>query len=422
MPDKSSYIVSNLVNLFEKRIEYRKAKEPRKSKLYYDELMANYYKKLRDVKDSGWHLAWVSYAIPSELFYSMDILPFVPEQFAVTVLGQSMGQGEGFEYFDIGVGTGYSRVSCSSHILSLGMAKADVLPPPDLMVVGTIPCDAALVGFEALDHIYKCPIFRVDFPYLGGDLAIQRLVKELEELVSFLEENTGKKLDYDRLKDTLKHSQRSIDYFCRINELRMARPGPLGVREFYTCFIARIYTDGLPDSIRFFQAKYEEVKEMVEKGKGVIPEEKHRLIWWGPAPFHSIQLFDWMAEEYQAVVVADPFNLVKRRRLPDPSDPLACLAKKMLDFPIWKISSFYDGYRDEILREIQRVKDETGLDGAIFFAPFGCRQTSALQRIVRDDLLSLGLPTLTLDGDVTDPRISSFEQMKIPLREFLKIL
>src|SRR3989304_6299512 len=97
MPDKSSHIVNNLIELFEKRIGYRKAREPHKSKIYYDELMYDYYKRLRDVKDSGWHLAWVSYALPSELFYSMDILPFVPEQFAVTVLGQSMGRGEGFE-------------------------------------------------------------------------------------------------------------------------------------------------------------------------------------------------------------------------------------------------------------------------------------------------------------------------------------
>lgn len=149
------------------------------------------------------------------------------------------------------------------------MAKAGVLPPPDFMLVATIPCDAAIVGFEALAHIYKCPIFRLDFPYMGGELAIKRLTRELKDLVSFLEDNTGKKSDYDRLKETLAHSKRSIDYFCRINELRMARPGPLGVREFYTCFIARIYTAGLPDSIRFFQAKYEEIKARVEKSGGV---------------------------------------------------------------------------------------------------------------------------------------------------------
>ena len=71
------------------------------------------------------------------------------------------------------------------------------------------------------------------------------------------------------------------------------------------------------------------------------------------------------------------------------------------------------------LREVEEYK----VDGAIYWAHIGCRQTCATTRIIKDTLMDqAGVPTLIVDHDLADPTYAPAEQLQDKLDEFFELL
>jgi benzoyl-CoA reductase/2-hydroxyglutaryl-CoA dehydratase subunit BcrC/BadD/HgdB len=58
----------------------------------------------------------------------------------------------------------------------------------------------------------------------------------------------------------------------------------------------------------------------------------------------------------------------------------------------------------------------------MLFATPACRVSKTTHRILRDRTMELGVPFLTLDMDISDPRGYSPEQIRTRLEEFVEIL
>jgi benzoyl-CoA reductase/2-hydroxyglutaryl-CoA dehydratase subunit BcrC/BadD/HgdB len=185
----------------------------------------------------------------------------------------------------------------------------------------------------------------------------------------------------------------------------------------------RIAGEGLEDSADFFAAQLREVEERVAKGEGVVPEERFRLTANGAYPFFAMELIDWMQEEYGAVIVADMFNCTPWRPIGDDietADPVELLAKKWLYF--FGMEFFY-GPTDEGLDDVMNEIAEADIDGSIYFTHFGCKQTCGLQKIYRDKILEkMGVATIFVDMDISDPKIVSVDQMKGKIHEYMEML
>jgi benzoyl-CoA reductase/2-hydroxyglutaryl-CoA dehydratase subunit BcrC/BadD/HgdB len=71
---------------------------------------------------------------------------------------------------------------------------------------------------------------------------------------------------------------------------------------------------------------------------------------------------------------------------------------------------------------LDRIVEEYSLDGALLFATPACRQANAAHRRLKDSVERLGLPFLTLDMDIIDPRGYSPEQIRTRLEGFIELL
>ncbi|MBI1987145.1 MAG: 2-hydroxyacyl-CoA dehydratase [Nitrospinae bacterium] len=416
---KERDLMESVVASFEQRLNYRRAHPAAKSKELYVQAMKDYFEMVLRAKEEGKHLAWTSFAVPVELFYAMDTVPFLVEQFCITDLVQRIAQGQGLEYFDIGAGTGFSTETCSPHLATVGMAKDGALPKPDFIIGANSPCDSGLVAFYVLNSLYQCPSFYLDYPYLAGEEAIRYFKRDLERMVKFLEEQTGKKMDYDRLREVMKSSGKAHNDYLKTMQLRKATPAPFGGREAFSLMTIKIYTEGLPQTTEFFETLYRENQEKVDRGEGVLADERHRIAWFGGYPFFFTRITDWMEENFQTVVVGDGLCLIPNTPVEDLSDPLECLARKNMGASYWKITRSFC----HVAEDLGDLSKEFGIDGAVFFASLGCKQNGGQMRMFQDVWREkLGIPTLILDGDVMDPRVVSAEQMKVRLREFFPLL
>jgi hypothetical protein len=178
----------------------------------------------------------------------------------------------------------------------------------------------------------------------------------------------------------------------------------------------------MPESLDFVEAFYQETKEKVEKGEGAIPEERHRLLWLGGMPYYDYRLIDWMEQEFGTVIVLDGTNLFPHQKVPlNLADPIHCLAE-MLVYSQGGWGLYCDFNEFTIGPLIQKCL-EYKIDAAISFVNFGCKQfCGPLDRLLRDEFKKIGVPKLTLDGDINDPRVAPIPQMRAKITDFFQML
>ena len=414
--------IEEMVRFFDKRLQYIQTHPERKSRELHTQIMRAYYQRVADSFRGEVPLAWISIILPPELFLSMDLIHFVAENYTI----QMLAMGKGQQYFDIGAQYGFPTEACSPHLATIGIAKAGILPAPKVMIgIAAPPCDSMTTMFENLSHIYKCPTFWLDWPYRDeadiGEEAIQHFKRELEEMVEFVEEHSGARLNHKRLQEFLEISKITQDYYLKIHELRKNIPSPLNTREAYATFGIRITSEGKPETIEYYESLYQEAMDKVERGIGAVDGERHRMISCGGYPFWYLKLFDWLEEEYKAVMVVDIHNFIQLERIGDTSDPLECLARKMVKSWVAAKSLMrpYGYTADELAQRALEYK----ADSFLYFAHFGCKQGCGRFRVVLDTVKEkTGIPAVIVDMDIANPTIVTAPQIQARVKQYFQML
>lgn len=165
---------------------------------------------------------------PLELLHALDIVPFYHELFSIDAL---VLQRNLQPYLEAASTAGIPVEFCSNHRAMVGQALTQAIPDPDLLLLQTDCCDNKLKTWEIFFDHYACPRFLLDIPFTYREEGIAYIRRQLDQLVSFLEARSGKKLDFDRLAQSLEHSRRCHALYREINRMRAKVPSPLNSRE-----------------------------------------------------------------------------------------------------------------------------------------------------------------------------------------------
>jgi len=268
----------------------------------------------------------------------------------------------------------------------------------------------------------KRPLFLLDAPYnISGansesleNYHIKQYVSQLEELVAFLEKQTGAKLDKKRLQETMRLSDRTSMLWDQIQDYRKTIPTPMDARDAFSAVFFMLCVPGKEVAVEFYERLLEEVKKRAENKVGVIADEKYRLIWDNLPLWFNLQIFEYL-NSLGAVVVAETFSHVWMGRL-NPSKPLESLARKYLP-------NFANASIDRKVNLIIELVKDFSADGVILPTNWGCRMMSVDETIVKDTVYEkLGVPSLILDVDSSDWRNYNEAQIKAKIEGFLEIL
>jgi benzoyl-CoA reductase/2-hydroxyglutaryl-CoA dehydratase subunit BcrC/BadD/HgdB len=176
---------------------------------------------------------------------------------------------------------------------------------------------------------------------------------------------------------------------------------------------------GHPDAITYLEALRDELSLMVKNRQGAVEVERFRLMSLFMPPAYMMGLLGEISRESGAVSVVEPLFCTWGEDLLDPAKPLESLARKSFMFPE---SATYGSLNERILKGTLQAARDFKVDGAIFYAHVGCRQGSGLIKTYKDLLNSLDIPMLTLDMDLLDETITSADEVKTKMQEFLEIL
>jgi benzoyl-CoA reductase/2-hydroxyglutaryl-CoA dehydratase subunit BcrC/BadD/HgdB len=382
----------------------------------YQQFLTNYFSNILNARLENKPVVLHTIFMPAEILYAMDIVPMHAEttSWMVPVFTGSVG-----DLLAKASEIGLAPEICSAHrVLAGALANGD-LPKPDAITWSNLCCDNSAKSSELLLKLTGAPGYFTDVPFTDSPAEIAYLVKEFEGLIAFLEYTTGHKMDWQKLSEIVARLNQQIGLYRAIYELRKAVPSPFPMHRFSEFMLSSYLLPGQPEVITYLEALRDELQEMVKNGQGAVQPERYRLMsLYIPPPFLNGLLGD-ISRQSGAVSVVEPlFGLWADQKL-DPSRPLESLARKSFMFPE---NATYGPLSDRIITQTIRCARDFKVDGALFYAHVGCRQGAALIKTYRDILSQIDIPLFVLDMDLLDQTITSADEVKTKILQFIEIL
>jgi len=371
-----------------------------------------------------------------EIIRAMDIVPIWTENFA----GVCGAKHDAQRFLERAEAEGLSRSLCTYALCGIGFdawrEELGEMPPdspwggmprPDMMLgSGQMLCDPRNKWYQASQHYMPdVPTFDLGLlwpPFEDGydhkeveDYYVKYNVEQLRALVAFLETQTGRKMDWDRLEAVVDLADRTWNKIWEAYELRRAVPTPMGTGDAMNTMVPMVFMMGTEDAYNFYSDLYDELKQKVDNGEGVIEDEKYRLIWGGGLPpwfaLADFTYFNGKGAVFPVEITYRMVEAVYNLDMPKVSDPLERIA--------WRNCRYWTYWHDkarkrpgshpDVERLIQYIEDYK-IDGVVMHEAFSCRtwhvgliwQLNQLKKIYRE------LPSLILESDIVD--ISSYSE------------
>ncbi len=347
-------------------------------------------------KDTTKPLVWRNLFFPTEILNAMDCRVRTLETYAA-LFGRRADKVK--EALGRAAQKGFDGQTCSF----LRMLEGMDLEKPDYIVSTVQPCQQAERVFADLAREHKITnrLYSLQTPINAHSRnAVEMMADGLAEAVSEMERAFGRKLDPARLEEACVLSNEAATLAKKCQELRFTSP-PL-VRGSEAVYNAIVFSQlwGRQELVDIQKAYLEELqmkKEWAEKRYSI--GDTHRLLWLHLPPFYDTRHLDYIETTCNAPIVFEETNFVGWEPL-NPKDPYRSLAKKLLQ----------SGFLDPELRVeyVKRAVPAGQFNGVILYTHgFGrCSLADrALSKHLREELDSINVPLLTLEGDCMDVSI-----------------
>ncbi len=379
---------------------------------------------------------------PPEILRAMDIVPVWTENFA----GLCSAKRQAEPYMVRAEAEGYSDVICGYARVGLGFdglrhelgqipegAPDGGMPQPDLLLSSGFACDARYKWYQALGRYMQVPSYCIDYPAppvhvdLGAieDYYVSYLADQFRGLIAWLEDHAKRKIDLYKVDENFERSQEVFRLWYESDQLRKAVPCPMPSQDQFNIFVLPGFWPCEDVTVQFLRDLCAELKERVENGVGVIPDERFRLLWAGGLPpWHSMWIFNYFEDRGAVFVIErmyrewDPVEIPPR--ITDPVEKLAYRHFRR-STQRYEQAQQNTGYPhvEFILEYIRDYK----IDGMVMHAAKSCRIHSFGQLYRRKLILdNADIRSLQLQSDMVDLRDFSEAQWKLRIDTFLEVL
>ena len=391
------------------------------------QLMAGHFHELADASTTGGRkIAWCTSVGPAELLQGMGFLVYFPENHAAMLGATRMAT----ELIPHANAIGYSPDICSyltSDIGSFLRKKTPLtaayqiasVPRPDVLVFNTNQCRDVKDWFAWYAREFQAPLLGIHTHRELGEIheyQVSDIARQMEEMVPALEEVTGEKLRRDRLEEAVSLSRETSLLWKACLEMNASFPAP------WTFFDATIHMGpavvarGTRESVGYYEALLEELQERAAAGIATVTGEKHRLYWEGMPVWGKLRPLSEQFSALKASVVASTYCNSWIFDQLDPADPFESMARAYTELFIVRDEAYKEQY-------ISRSRDFYKFDGILFHDAKTCPNNSNNRYGMPERLMKrLGIPTLTINGDLNDLRCYSEEQTRTNIEAFMEQL
>ena len=118
------------------------------------------------------------------------------------------------------------------HRSSLGIIKEGLIPEPNILLASNHLCDGGIKTLKRIGEFFNKDIFILNVPTELTDISIDNLVDQYHKLIDYLEEETGRNFNYNKLKQSIIYNNQSREYLLEAFELCKNVPSPANSNDF----------------------------------------------------------------------------------------------------------------------------------------------------------------------------------------------
>lgn len=391
-----------------------------------------WFASVQDAANAGEPIALVNADAPHEIFRALGI-PYVVNQWWASIIAAKRAGPAALEHV---ASRGFPDFSQQYDVLPLGeqFLPAQDRPwgglPTPRFAVAERSGDVTQKIFEqwgTLEGVETYLLSRTgadpapdawwdlvprDWEQVFGTNRLDLLQTELQELIAWLEDRTGRSFDQQRFQQIMDLANEQAEWNRRTRDLiAQTRPTPVLVNDTMPAVMIPQWHRGTQWAVDAARRLYEEVLSRVESGKAVCEREETRLMWVGRGLWSDLSVYTRFHESHGAVFVWSMYlALAADGYVRYGDDPLRALAARFVGMTdllyVPPFSSQW--YVKEALNHgvdgvVHLVADDTPGSGFI---------TEALEKE--------GIPVLEIRANNADQRSS--QQASIPERieDFLR--
>jgi hypothetical protein len=377
-----------------------------------------YMEELLSAVDNGKKIFWHCGLISPEIFLAFEGMhPYAME--IPFVLSSFLDPDHANVYIDVAEGLGMPPDICGLDKGFLGFTLAQANPPADFVVTPTSPCDSLICGHQVLEKVVDAPCAFLEVPYWQDQRSIDLFSHHIWKLIRTVEEVCNTKLDWDRCKEQILLANETVENFMDETDMRRLspcpHPGKLGTIAALLNYAAA-GTVGARDVSTFI---LEDSQRLAAEKRGALADEKVRLTWYYPDPFHDLGIHDWMEDEYNAITVVTMFGHTTQTLI-DPSTPETIVegwAWKMMNTTMTRqLRGTVVQYMDDLLT----VMKGWNVDAVVAPMALPCKHAHAMQGFIRKACREAEKPLLLLEYDPVDPRPITVDETHNTIAEFME--
>ena len=362
---------------------------------------------------------WYNLGFNSELIYALgDVFPTPIESFGAmhNIFGDI---NTTLDLIDLAEASGVPSDCCSADKIGAGTMHKNLLPKPCCCIGLNTPCDAQVLATQVMAEMSGAPFFVIDVPYYHDDRTVEHVAKQLKELIPFLEEHSGVKLDYDRLRVACELSNQMTETICEWLEWRKQTPLTQSSKLVSMTLILQIMFAGTQEGVDIARGLLREARERTERNERFF-EERVRAVWYQDPIWTDLQIYDWFERDLGLTVPIDVFGYYTQEALIDTKTPESMiygLARKMVN--CHPMARQFRSDIDVYINDFMHIHEAWNCDCAVFAGHIACKHAWGGIGLFKEALKRAGIPLLIFEFDMFDPRVTAYEDIYFQVERFV---
>ncbi len=300
-------------------------------------------------------------------------------------------------------------------------------PRPDCFVAMAEPCDGQLMLHQAFcesDYLKGVPVYTIDPSYGHTDADFEYVAKQLKEMIAFIEKNTSAKYDVEKLKEVVEETNKQYAIWQEVNELMGASPAPMPSFAIGDAFwaLTQHLPAGDPRATAVMTAVRDVCRANVEKGVGPVMNEQIRIFWPDLNPLWGDKLGQWLAQEWNAVVVCSFQQLTPYEAIDTSTEEkmLFGLARRSVaEVPMIRQGR---GWVDVVCDDLTKAIQDYSIDAVVFSGHMGHKDQSGINQFMKKACRDMNVPLLSLTTSLFDERYTPMDKLKSDISNFFSAL
>lgn len=392
-------------------------------------MVKDYWDRIFTARERGAQVVWYNGAALNPIFQAAGIEWCHGEAFGARLAAMHLegpAQLAGEEYGYINELCSYARTTLGCAVLTQRGAEyedeggvvdretlAGRLPAPDFFVNAYAGCSTGQQWDEISYRLFKkqLPFFKVSYPLLWGnkpdagylrgqewESASRYVASQLHKLIEFLEVQTGRKFDWELLRESMHYIKRAAELRLEAMALCRAKPAPATYWDWIACIAPINFLPGNQALVDYFAGVKKEVEQRLKDGVTALPNERYRLAFDGIMNWNKV---GWLANKFaqhDAAVMVGRYthnSFWHEPQLINVDDPILGMAQHYLLCP----SNHSAKTMGELLL---RDCESHGIDGIVFHATRTCRSFTNGQMVMSQMAQRAGIQSMFFEGDVAD--------------------